>query len=140
MITTRLVAAVAMVPMVLLAGSAQGQPSATLFVPPDGSAPYLAITDANWLQQPSKNQLDRAMPAAAKKDCVSGRVRLRCTVAANGHLTGCRTTAEVPEAYGFGSAALSLTPLFRMKTKTADGQSVAGAQINIPVTFLFRPA
>jgi protein TonB len=40
-----------------------------------------------------------------------------------------------PQGEGFGEAALALTPLFRMKPMSRDGQPVAGGIVRVPIAF-----
>jgi protein TonB len=64
-----------------------------------------------------------------------GHATIKCTVAANGTVNNCSVVSEDPDGLGFGSAAQRLSKLFKMKPKTADGQSVDGAEVTIPIAF-----
>ena len=54
---------------------------------------------------------------------------------AQGTLTECSISAEDPPDQGFGTAALKMTRLFKMRPMTRDGNPVGGAAINIPLGF-----
>lgn len=94
-----------------------------------------SVKDAPWAGGPTPEQLDKAFPAAAREAGVSGRSSMTCKVKATGELEACRIDSEFPAAAGFGAASLSVAPLFRLKPTTADGRSVAGAAITIPLVW-----
>jgi protein TonB len=52
-----------------------------------------------------------------------------------GSVTDCSVVSEDPSDQGFGSAAMKLTHLFKMRPQTRDGQPVGGAKVNIPIRF-----
>ena len=63
---------------------------------------------------------------------------MKCRVTEQGTLADCSVVSEDPPGEGFGEAALKLSGGFRMEPKTADGQSVKGAVIVIPIRFTPR--
>jgi protein TonB len=74
-------------------------------------------------------------PDRAQRLGVGGSATLNCTVTAQGTLTECSVGSEDPSDQGFGTAALKMTRLFKMRPQTRDGQPVGGAKINIPLRF-----
>lgn len=93
------------------------------------------ITKPEWIGKPTGSQVHKAYPKAALAAGQGGRVTLSCTVNADGTIRDCEVVSENPADLGFGAAALSLTPTFRMRSTTADGTSVGGARVRIPLSF-----
>jgi TonB family protein len=93
------------------------------------------LTDPVWAQAPDQSDWAKAYPAAAAAAGVSGSVSLRCTASATGSLDGCRVAQESPQAAGFGAAALSLASQMQLRTTDAQGQSIAGRSLVVPVKF-----
>lgn len=94
-----------------------------------------SLKDVPWAGGPTPEQLDRAFPKAAREAGVSGRSSITCKVKATGELEACKVESEFPTAAGFGAAALSVAPLFKLKPTTAEGRSLAGASITIPLVW-----
>lgn len=99
------------------------------------TSPKPSIRDFPWAGGPTPEQLDKAFPPAAREAGVSGRSSITCKVKAAGELEACKVESEFPTAAGFGKAALTVAPLFRLKPTTAEGKSVAGATITIPLVW-----
>jgi periplasmic protein TonB len=59
---------------------------------------------------------------------------LHCTVAINGTLD-CSVANEEPSDQDFGSAALKISKLFKMRPQAKDGVPTAGGEINVPIKF-----
>jgi len=97
--------------------------------------PPQPIENPDWLPPPAQADPLRYYPEAAQKRRVEGAATLACIVTAQGVLSACRVEAEAPAGWGFGEAALKMTPLFRMKPKAKDGQPVAGRPVSIPIRF-----
>jgi periplasmic protein TonB len=93
------------------------------------------ITNPEWLSRPSAAEFARVYPEQAAREGIGGLVSLSCEVAVNGAVTACDVVSESPGGYGFSRAALSLTPHFRLKPRTEDGQPVGGARVVIPIRF-----
>jgi protein TonB len=73
------------------------------------------------------------MRAAANEKI--GVVVVRCTAEADGKLAACSLLCETPEGWGFGKAALHMTKHFRLEPLLADGRSVAGETVIMPLRF-----
>jgi TonB family protein len=87
----------------------------------------------HWLHLPSPADIRAAAPRGPGR----GEATLSCILNDDGQLTGCRVVAESPAGGGFGPAALTLAYKFRMSPLTAKGDSVGGAQVEVPI--VFRP-
>jgi periplasmic protein TonB len=79
--------------------------------------------------------MTRFYPPQALETNVEGRAVIRCTVTVAGTLTACAIVQEQPRGYGFGRAAIQLSPYFRMTPKTEDGRPVGGASVDVPIQF-----
>lgn len=120
-------------------------PAASLAAGPDAAA--RAILDANvpliadpqWAQKPTAREMSYAYPDRGMVKEKHGEVRLICRVGLDGGVSDCGVLSE-PYAgrYGFGDAALSLAPKFRLTPKTVEGKPVDRAAVIIPVAFKIR--
>lgn len=112
------------------ASAAPAAPAAARAAP---AAPV--ITDPDWLQRPSGDDMARYYPERAQRLDMSGSVVLQCEVKADGGVSGCFVESETPEDFGFGAAALNLSSLFRMRPLTRGGRPVDGGKVRIPIAF-----
>jgi TonB family protein len=83
---------------------------------------------------PTDEQILAAYPIGAMDSRTDGFVVLFCSVAADGHMSGCIARAN-PSRYGFEAAGLKLAPFFGVQTTTDDGSPTAGTTITIPILF-----
>jgi len=66
---------------------------------------------------------------------VGGSATISCKLTAEGRLSNCAVLEETPPNAGFGAAAVSLAPDFRMTPTGAGGKSVEGVTMVIPLHF-----
>ena len=94
------------------------------------------ITQPNWLQKPTGEDMQRYYPAEAAKAELGGDTLIGCRVAVDGRLQHCAIRSETPIGMGFGQAALDLSPSFRMTPASRNGKPTAGGQVVIPIRFV----
>jgi len=95
-----------------------------------------AFSDApEWLRLPTQAEKLAAYPRAALTRRVAGQAAIDCVLDADGYLRACRVSQESPADMGFGQAALSLAPDFRMTPLTPAGATVEGARVSVPISF-----
>jgi TonB family protein len=99
------------------------------------ASPVRVIGKPDWVERPTGDQMAPLYPKAAEKAGKEGMVVLDCRVRSDGRLRACKVRSQNPARYGFGEAALKLSPLFRMSSKDKDGHSTAGAGVIIPIKF-----
>jgi protein TonB len=92
------------------------------------------ISNPDWIHQPNGDDFQRYYPDRASRMAVGGRVVLHCQVSASGTLN-CSVASEQPADQEFGSAALKMSKLFKMRPQTRDGAPTSGGEINIPIRF-----
>ena len=97
--------------------------------------PLTAMSNAPWAAAPSSAQVAAAWPTAARADLDAGHARLACAFTPEGGLTQCTVASEDVEGQGFGRAALSLAPLFRIEPGATDKSHLAQARIALSFTF-----
>jgi outer membrane biosynthesis protein TonB len=114
------------------------EPVAAATVPPPASlAPRPSRPD--WERQPNGDDLAAVFPDAAKAQHANGHTKMQCRVTAKGTLTSCEIIEETPAGLGFARAALMVSPLFKMRPKTADGAPVEGGTVIIPISWSLVP-
>jgi protein TonB len=94
----------------------------------------MGILAAALMQSSSADPALRYYPEEARRKAVQGIATVDCTVTPEGKLTNCTVLSEDPVGWGFGDAALRLTPLFKMHPALKDGVAVS-AEIHIPIRF-----
>jgi protein TonB len=93
------------------------------------------LTNPAWISRPTADQVAHVYPEGAIRQGLAGQVMLNCQVTAAGAVAGCTVESETPSARGFGRAALSLTPYFRIRPGTDNGEPIEGASVQIPIRF-----
>jgi protein TonB len=91
------------------------------------------ITNPDWARKPNGDDMAQYYPTRAMDLGKEGSVTIKCTVNAKGTLDSCSVLSETPADLGFGAASLRMSKLFKMKPKQADGKSVDGGEITIPI-------
>lgn len=100
-----------------------------------GAAPAV-IANPSWRSRPTGQDVQRVFPQRAKAERVNGAALVECKVQDDGTLTACVVLAEKPVTHRFGEAALRLMPKFQLEPKTADGSTVGGGTVKIPLSFI----
>jgi protein TonB len=133
----------------LVSGAAVGQenrifqPGAPPAPPPPSAEALAAPLQADWIMQPSTDQIARGYPLRAPKG-LEAHVVLRCRAAATAplfqgssfqgsRLEGCKVVSETPERRGFGKAALELSRLYRMRPTDLNKAPVVGREVDVPI-------
>ena len=104
---------------------------------PAAAAPAPVITNPDWAERPTGDDVSKFYPGRAAQIGYAGQATVSCIVLADGRLSDCKLTREEPEGRGFGDAALKLSAKFRMKPQTRDGQPVSGGTVRIPIRFIY---
>jgi TonB family protein len=105
---------------------------------PAGPSPQ-AVSNPDWGRMPTGDDLARVYPRPALSRGLSGRTKMSCKVRKDGTLTDCAIVQEDPPGYGFGDATLAVARYFRMTPTTADGKSVEGGTVIIPIAWRLAP-
>lgn len=92
-------------------------------------------TPVVWKAKPTAEQMKAAYPKGASGH---GFVNMSCTLDADGGLSKCLVREETPKGSGFGQAALSLAPLFKVSPDAVQGRSGAAA-VNFMLGFRGAP-
>lgn len=96
-------------------------------------------TPPSWLHKPSPDLLSLVWPRRAVIEGLQGAlVRLKCQVNKQGLVQECRTLSENPVGWGFGEAAIEMSPTFLMKPASTNGEPVV-SDVEVPVIFGFGP-
>jgi len=95
------------------------------------------VYPAEWLRLPTEDDVARLYPAKARREklAVDVMVNMACAIREDGGLTDCVINEESLTGYGFGDAALKLSAKFKARTKAADGSSLTGLPVGIPLSF-----
>lgn len=102
-------------------------------VPPERPPPSNADLPA-WSRAPTAAEMAAAYPAEAAKANFAGSATLECTIGPGGGLVDCVAVDEAGP--GFGAAALSVAPGFRLPTKAPSGASTVGRTVQFPIHWL----
>jgi hypothetical protein len=87
-----------------------------------------------WVSQPSAAALDRARPRVAGLVGLTGVARLSCRLADKGRLIDCAVDEEAPAGLGYGAAALTVTPAYRLNPIQQMASGV-GRKVTVRVGF-----
>ena len=104
-------------------------------ISPNTLSPPHMITSPEVVGQASIEEVLAAYPNRAMDRRVSGQAVLDCGVGLDGRLSACSVADERPGGYGFGKAALTLAPRYRLTPLLFDGEPQAGARLKVPFSF-----
>lgn len=103
-----------------------------------GGSPRLTATQI-W-KAPQAGQINGAFPSAARSSGVaSGSAAIRCTRHDDGSVGECSVISESPAQAGFGQAAISMAPYFRLTVWGQDGRPTT-TSVAIPFAFSNVPS
>ncbi|WP_375271614.1 hypothetical protein [Sphingomonas sp.] len=105
----------------------------------DGNGPGRGrgrLARARWLRMPTNSEMKPYWPPAAVAAKLSGKAILECVVPRVGPPTRCRALAETPVGSGFGQAAVTMSPVFRIVPVTR-ARRVEDMPIIVPVIFTY---
>jgi len=103
------------------------------------ASPTHLIVQPDWARKPMPNEVSEFYPKAAAQARLTGQAAMTCHVTGDGSLNACVVVRETPQGAGFGTAALSMAPLFRMRPMTVDGMAVEGGTVMVPIKFVVPP-
>ncbi|MBJ6122003.1 TonB family protein [Sphingomonas mollis] len=109
-------------------GSGNGRGSGT------GSGDGVGLARALWIRMPTVPEMEPYWPVRARRERIAGRVILACIVPRPGPPRRCSVIHEHPQGIGFGSSAVKMSRLFRMKPVTR-GSAVEDLPVIVPVRF-----
>lgn len=88
----------------------------------------------SWNKRPTSDAIQAVWPAKPLKEGREGVAKINCRVNIKGVTEDCRVQSETPPGFGFGAAALILTPDFLFNPATTPAGPVA-ARVVIPISF-----
>lgn len=77
-----------------------------------------AMGHVSLVDQPSREDVRRVYPLTALQRNLEGAAVIQCIVQSNRRLQSCQVVSEDPAGYGFGQAAVSLGPRFRVSPRS----------------------
>lgn len=104
--------------------------------PPD--KPATPDRNASWIVRPSGEALGAEFPEKARRNDVSGQVKLDCVAGVDTRVR-CEVASETPTGYGFGEVARRVVTRARMTPAIRNGVLVE-TRIIIPVSFRLSEA
>ena len=90
------------------------------------------VTQPDWVERPTPDQLRTVYPKKALTKGVGGNATIECEVALDGLLRKCAVVTEDPPGMDFGVAAIALAPQLRFKPATVNGAAVL-SKVDIPI-------
>jgi TonB family protein len=89
------------------------------------------IQNPVWIRKPDGMDMARFYPGGG-----SGEAVVKCRVDEAGKLKPCEVVSETSSR--FGAAAIKVAGRFQMKRVMADGQSVKGGQVVVPIRWVIN--
>ena len=101
---------------------------------PDPNAEY--IQKPVWVKVPEEMQLAAFQPTRAEGHGISGGAVVDCKARPNGSLFDCRTLKVAPAGWEYEDAGpAAAAHLYRLRPHLADGRSVSGLRVLVPVVW-----
>lgn len=97
------------------------------------AAAPMVIGKPNWVSVPTSEQLSAAMPRTSEGGTI--RVVLDCLIGPDGAATDCTVESEAPAGKGYGAAALSVSPNFKVSVWSLEGLPTVGGRVRIPLRY-----
>jgi TonB family protein len=114
--------------------------SSPTFIPPSSPPPTSQfIRNPIWERLPTAAELAPLYPNEARTRGQVGKTKMKCEVLKDGALTACTILQEDPPGQGFGESILASARYFKMAPTAADGTSVEGRSIIIPIKWEVAP-
>lgn len=88
-----------------------------------------AVDNPQWAHEPTEAERRASMPAASRVFHLTGFARLRCTVVDQGPPEACEVEAEAPAGLGYGAAALSMAPLYRLEPASGPSRQTVAIRV-----------
>lgn len=108
------------------------------FLPEMASGAAALESNPVWVEIPPITDFQATFPKTAN-GVNHVVVVLACDVEAGGALSGCKVDSEDPAGQGYGQAALTLGPKFRVGLMTGDGLPTVGAKVRVPIRYELTP-
>jgi hypothetical protein len=89
-----------------------------------------------WRMKPNGADIAQIYPPKAQREEKAGWAVAECLTLETGDLKDCKLLGEAPANYGFGEAALKLTPKFKIDAKKSDPGILKDGVIAIPIILL----
>ena len=101
---------------------------------PEPNAEY--IQNPAWAKLPAEMELAPFQPMRAEGHGVTGGAVVDCKARPNGSLFDCRTLKVAPAGWQYEQAApAAAARLYRLRPQLADGRSVSGLRVLVPVVW-----
>ena len=100
-----------------------------------GTGPGTGSTPPRFVRGPSRDDIGRAHRRIDPRLRQRGTAVMRCIIQPDSRLDRCAVVSETPPGIGFGSAALTLAPLYRFQPPTENGQIQADQGVTVTVRF-----
>lgn len=103
-----------------------------------GSGEIDILRRATWVWKPTDEALSRFAPPLAVAQHVSGKAIIACRVRLSTQVHDCRIVAESAGGFGFGSAAIDASRIFRVRPPRRNGKPLDDAWVGIPVLWISK--
>ncbi len=104
-------------------------------LPPRPGPGSMITQRPQWVARPDAKDIQRVYPKVAGRLAIGGRAVLQCRVRLTGAADSCVVVSESPRGFGFGAAAVQMSPSFLFSPELRDGVAVDDGRIRIPISF-----